>query len=322
MSKANPAGGVLGDMPKGQGETSVNASPRGQLAAELRRIKEESQLSFERLAARTNYSRSSLERFLNGKQLPTAVAVEQLAAVAEEDPRPLLELLSRAVAQAAPGSAIPSSGPMQTAALPPAEVNAPDARIDDRKGLGQIPRHKRFDRRRLLVVAGYVTGGALAGSLITGLLVPAPAPASSARPDGAAGASHSPRQEDPVPGSDDGHVKCESETCLRHDPQAMDCQWDARTAQVTWLRGMRIELRYSPACQAVWGRIEGGTIGDKVIIKDGRGVDLDAAIRFEHDTYTKMLAISPETPLKSVSVCGVIPRQRQMECAPHSEISP
>ncbi|WP_143664588.1 helix-turn-helix transcriptional regulator, partial [Streptomyces sp. NRRL B-24572] len=43
----------------------------------MRAVKERSGLSYGRLAAKTHYSRSSWERFLNGKQLPSRVAVEQ-----------------------------------------------------------------------------------------------------------------------------------------------------------------------------------------------------------------------------------------------------
>ncbi|MYT24965.1 helix-turn-helix domain-containing protein, partial [Streptomyces sp. SID7760] len=66
---------------------------------ELRRIKEAAQLSYNRLADKTHYSRSSWERFLNGKQIPSEVAVREFAAAAGTDPEPLLELLQRATAR-------------------------------------------------------------------------------------------------------------------------------------------------------------------------------------------------------------------------------
>ncbi|MFJ5776874.1 helix-turn-helix domain-containing protein [Streptomyces sp. NPDC093094] len=320
-------------MTKDRQEDPADVSPRDRLAAELRRIKEESQLSFERLAARTNYSRSSLERFLNGKQLPTAVAVEQLAAVTREDPAPLLDLLSRATAQTGASDAVPPGGQAHTVTPPPGEPEVSGTRTEAPPPLGAPRRHGSGWRRRT-VVAGYVLGGALAGSLLTGLLMDSSATsgepdgkgarqssASSASGEGADDAARVAGDKEPVP-PENVKVKCRSDTCLRHDPQAMECQWDATTARETWLRGMHIELRYSRACQAVWGRIEAGTVGDKVIIRDGRAFDLDATIRFEHDTYTKMLAVSKETPLSSISICGVIPRQKQMECVPHAKVSP
>ncbi|GAA2230395.1 hypothetical protein GCM10010232_15880 [Streptomyces amakusaensis] len=275
---------------------------RDQLLREMRRIRETAQLSFGRLAHRTHYSRSSWERFLNGKQLPTRVAVEQLAAVTGDDPEPLLALLKRATD--APADGAPAAG---------ATAGEPIGAEPVRPGRARFPAVPPAWRRRLGVV-GYVSLGAVLGSVATALLV---SDAMHGTPSGAPGgrdaaASGSPRmelKEEVI------RIGCRSDTCLRHDPQAKDCQWDATTTQATWLRGMHIQLRYSAACQSVWGRIEGGTVGDRVIIKDARGEELDATIRFENDTYTRMLAVSPEAPLAAMTVCGAIPRQREVACA-------
>ncbi|MFF7263596.1 helix-turn-helix domain-containing protein [Streptomyces sp. NPDC008159] len=51
------------------------------IAGEMRRLKKQSGLSFAKLAARTHYSRSSWERFLNGKKPVPREAVEQFASV-------------------------------------------------------------------------------------------------------------------------------------------------------------------------------------------------------------------------------------------------
>ncbi|SPF03250.1 helix-turn-helix domain-containing protein [Streptomyces sp. MA5143a] len=51
------------------------------IAGEMRRLKKQSGLSFAKLAARTHYSRSSWERFLNGKKPVPRDAVEQFASV-------------------------------------------------------------------------------------------------------------------------------------------------------------------------------------------------------------------------------------------------
>ncbi|KQX58951.1 MULTISPECIES: helix-turn-helix transcriptional regulator [unclassified Streptomyces] len=73
-------------------------TPWADLAAEMRRIKRSAELSYGQLAQRTHYSRSSWERFLNQKQLPTRIAVEQFAAASGQDPRPLLIRLERSLA--------------------------------------------------------------------------------------------------------------------------------------------------------------------------------------------------------------------------------
>ncbi|MFI8764740.1 helix-turn-helix domain-containing protein [Streptomyces sp. R-07] len=64
----------------------------------MRRIKCATELSYGKLAQRTHYSRSSWERFLNQKQLPSRVAVEEFAAAAGTDPGPLLLRLERSLA--------------------------------------------------------------------------------------------------------------------------------------------------------------------------------------------------------------------------------
>lgn len=71
---------------------------RDQLAEAMRGMKEEARLSYGKLAEKTHYSRSSWERFLNGKQLPTTVAVEEFAAATGADADVLLALLARATA--------------------------------------------------------------------------------------------------------------------------------------------------------------------------------------------------------------------------------
>ncbi|MFK0203851.1 helix-turn-helix domain-containing protein [Streptomyces lavendulae] len=59
---------------------------RRMLVTELRRLRARTGLSYVRLGRRTGYSRSSWERFLNGKQLPPRSAVEALARLAGADP--------------------------------------------------------------------------------------------------------------------------------------------------------------------------------------------------------------------------------------------
>ncbi|WP_432264018.1 helix-turn-helix domain-containing protein [Streptomyces griseoflavus] len=63
-----------------------------QLVVQLRRLKDRSGLSLTSLAARTDYSRSSWERCLNGKALPPRHAVEQLARITGTEPTRLLVL--------------------------------------------------------------------------------------------------------------------------------------------------------------------------------------------------------------------------------------
>lgn len=79
---------------------AVNADTpaRRRLVAELRRVKQESGLSFARLQAHTPYSRSSLERYVNGKLFPTRQAVAEIARACGADVGELLTMWDTAAA--------------------------------------------------------------------------------------------------------------------------------------------------------------------------------------------------------------------------------
>ncbi|QTZ93603.1 peptidoglycan-binding protein [Streptomyces auratus] len=62
------------------------------LVVQLRRLKDHSGLSLASLAAGTSYSKSSWERYLNGKKLPPREAVQELARVCGGDATRLLAL--------------------------------------------------------------------------------------------------------------------------------------------------------------------------------------------------------------------------------------
>ncbi|MFE4261855.1 helix-turn-helix domain-containing protein [Streptomyces sp. NPDC056883] len=85
-------------------------SREGRLVAELRRLKDRSGLSLAALAAKTGYSRSSWERYLNGKQPVPRGAVEQLARLCGADETRLVVLHEVAVQarRQAPAAPVPS----------------------------------------------------------------------------------------------------------------------------------------------------------------------------------------------------------------------
>ncbi|MFE0582421.1 DUF2690 domain-containing protein [Streptomyces sp. NPDC058874] len=308
---------------------------RDQLAEAMRGMKEEARFSYGKLAEKTHYSRSSWERFLNGKQLPTTVAVEEFAAATGADADVLLALLAKATAyeefraarqqQAAaphpapehaarPASTPRSSVPATTTgpANVPATAQAPQASSARPPRLREWRSHAR--------TAALVVAGALVGSIATVVIGGGPgggAAADSSRagaqPSGSAAGAQASSPRPPA---------CSADTCLRREPQAMDCHWDGTTVRETWLRGLKIQLRYSAACRAVWGRIENGTVGDSVTIKDKGGREESATIRVDNDTYTRMLAVSADAPPDSVIICGQIPRYQESECSPLGSVLP
>ncbi|MEV8585602.1 helix-turn-helix transcriptional regulator [Streptomyces sp. NPDC051180] len=126
--------------------------PWDRLAREMRQIKETSELSYAGLAQRTHYSRSSWERFLNRKQLPTRLVIEQFAHAAGQDPRPLLEQLDRCLRHAGNDRSCAS---VTGAAREPAVRTAPPGRLAP------------ADVRTLALVsaAGMVVGGVLTAAM-------------------------------------------------------------------------------------------------------------------------------------------------------------
>ncbi|MFJ5835090.1 helix-turn-helix domain-containing protein [Streptomyces sp. NPDC093089] len=132
-------------------------NPWDRLTEEMRRIKESSELSYAGLAQRTHYSRSSWERFLNRKQLPTRLVIEQFARAAGQDPGPLLEQLDHCLRDSRPDrSPGASSGPGSTGSAPaPGHAPAP--------GTAAPARLAPADLRALALVsaAGMVLGGVL-----------------------------------------------------------------------------------------------------------------------------------------------------------------
>ncbi|MFV5998583.1 helix-turn-helix domain-containing protein [Streptomyces sp. NPDC056231] len=310
-------------------------SGREQLASEMRRLKEKSGLSYGRLAAQTHYSRSSWERFLNGKQLPTTVAVEEFATAMGADAGSLLDLLERATeamdADEDPGPDPDPAPDPSVQAVPEGELIPPGLPLGP-SGRGRLSPFRNGKERGWnahVRRAGLIGAGALIGSLITlvaistGVVRGVPAASRSPKAQGGSSASiasNLSRQSRPSP--QNARPGCSEDTCLRRDPQAMDCQWDATTARETWLRGMHIELRYSEACGSVWGRVENGAVGDSVIIKDKYGLELSATIRVDRDTYTSMLAVTSEAPPGTVAVCGTIPKYHARECSPDGTVDP
>ncbi|MET9452889.1 peptidoglycan-binding protein [Streptomyces cinerochromogenes] len=74
------------------------------LVVELRRLKDHSGLSLKSLQAKTPFSSSSWERYLNGKAPPPQAAIEALARMAGADVAPLLVLWEEAARRSAAGA--------------------------------------------------------------------------------------------------------------------------------------------------------------------------------------------------------------------------
>lgn len=233
------------------------------LIAALRELRAGAGLSLAALAERTAYSKSSWERYLNGKSLPPRQAVRELCRLANEPDGRLLALWEitesqwsgRAVARAAAPDADESSRPHPPEAPPPA-------------GTG-----RRLGGSRLLVVlasAYTVIVGGVAALLF--LLLP----------DSEA------REDEPLPASIPFSLapQCHGAACEGRDPMRLICGVGPDTlAAHRTATGAHVELRHSKKCGASWVRAWGTEVGDRLDVTAG-GPTHGVRVRNKDDAAT------------------------------------
>lgn len=265
-----------------------------EFTALMRRRIERSGVSIAALADATGYSRSSWERYLNGRLLPPKHAVVALAELTGTEPSHLTtmwELTERAWsrAEARHDTTIQSRLVAEARAAlgefgPPPELG--DPRRDARQGR----------RGALLFVIGTVLAVlALAGAtLLLGGRGSAPAQA-GAPSSSSLSASPSLQAQGDLPSG----VECSGASCTGQDPETMGCGGKyARTAASTWVGGAYLEMRYSRTCGAVWARISAAAPGDTVTVTGGSGSER-TSIGEDAAAYTPMLAVSGPAQAKA-----------------------
>ncbi|MFF4758958.1 helix-turn-helix domain-containing protein [Streptomyces sp. NPDC001292] len=313
------------------------------LAGTLRGLRARTGLSLAGLADKTQYSKSSWERYLNGKTVPPRQAVEALCALAGEDPgRPLaLWELAEAVWSGRAGRPPRPAPPTARAELPvprpasppdPAEAGpmksgtaqplgdhtagpAEDGAAAPSASLGAASEATGHAARRLphpRVHRELVVGGlcGLAAVAVAAALVAA----------GAFGAGHWQRGGSPatsaltVPAS----PGCEGGGCTGKNPESYGCDV---TPPPTTLRQQAfpgrtvVKIRHGAACHAVWARIDLGEVGDRVEIRMPGHAPLSAEVKDEYDAKgslsTPMIALGRAGP-DGVSACLV--REKERRC--------
>ncbi|MEV6765034.1 peptidoglycan-binding protein [Streptomyces sp. NPDC051105] len=158
--------------------------PNGRrLVQELRRLKDHSGLTLQLLQAKTPFSGSSWERYLNGKALPPAAAVEALAGLTDADASRLLALRHAAQESGAmperPHRDRVAETAHQQAAAPSGPASA--ARV----GLGESRDHDQRPERMHWVALSIVGGALLVSAVVSGWLI-ADRPNAASRPSGSA----------------------------------------------------------------------------------------------------------------------------------------
>ncbi|MFE5594005.1 DUF2690 domain-containing protein [Streptomyces sp. NPDC056549] len=262
------------------------------LAGELLALKKASGSSFVQLSEKTHYAKSSWERWVNGKQFPPRDAVERLARLCGTDPAPLLALWAEEDARR---SAAPES---EGGAEAGAEGEAEDG-VEDGAEVAPEAGAAATRRRRVLwasvVLAVLLVAGAISYAALSGSGEPPAAPR--------------PKPVVTVAGPATG---CTLTACEGRDPKKMNCGADAVTVRTGSIpKDLVIELRYSRACKAAWGRISFAQVGATVVVNNSDGAAQADVVHFDRDVYTPLIAAPDDG---SVWVCAALPKDVRRSC--------
>ncbi|MCK7621737.1 XRE family transcriptional regulator [Streptomyces sp. RS10V-4] len=303
------------------------------LIDQLRACKDRSGLSLASLAERTLHSKSSWERYLNGKAFPPQEAVTSLGRQVGADAARLAalwELADRAWSGrhvSEPPSAAPPAAPdqpTQTPASPdptasphpagssptgapphpPGSLAPPSPPQPPGSAAGPPPRRRRprlpamtrlrpRAARRAVLVG---TAAALA-ALIVSVVVIRWEPASHASPGTAARPATTTGTE-----SKALETHCFQESCRGADPKTSGCAGDAWTAALTRVHDVYLELRYSDSCKAAWARISWGTPGDIAKVMADNGASYQEHVRYDTDVYSPMVAAEASSQARACAI--------------------
>ncbi|MEU3980428.1 DUF2690 domain-containing protein [Streptomyces sp. NPDC026672] len=219
------------------------------LAEGLRELRKRTGLSMAALAGRTPYSKSSWERYLNGKQLAPRRAVEALCAMADEPAGRLMAWWELAD-QEWSGRALRTAPP-----APPADADGRlgGGRLSDGRRGGGTPSGSSGGRgpgrrRRALVAAVCVL--ALAAALWA--LIPTTRTGDATKRAAVPSARSAPA--------------CRSGACSGRDPETMGCAMPGQVRDVGTRRrastGALLAFRFSTRCHAAWALLWNTHVGD------------------------------------------------------------
>lgn len=301
-----------------------------EFATQLRRLVDKSGLSIAAVADRTGYSKTSWERYLNGRLLAPKGAIMALAEVTGTNPLHLTtmwELSERAwsrsemrhdmtmeairITQArdaladtggfvapvagprgrpGPQYAGPDRPPHGAPQGPPPTPGPPVPAPSGPSGQGG----GRGRRRTVVFVAALV--GALvviAGAVFLTDLGGGEKEKTAAPP--------SPKPTTSAPELPAG-VKCAGDDCTGEDPELMGCGGEfAETANTATVGTAVVEVRYSETCGVAWARITQAAPGDTVEIAadEGDGKPQTGTVNADKDAYTPMVAVSTAEEAKA-----------------------
>lgn len=268
---------------------------QARLAAALRELRTRTGLSLAALAAKTAFSKSSWERYLNGRTLPPRAAVRDLCRLAGEPDSRCLALWEIAESEWSGRGAGAAQASSPVTALAEAPVGAPVAEPvappDPAAAGDEAPTQtaRRGGHRGVAAVAVLASVCAVAvGGVTVALLL---LPRQSAEPRPAAAATSAPGPH------------CRGSSCEGRNPMAMYCAASPDTlATRHTAAGAWLELRHSKECGTSWARMWGTRVGDRIeLTADGRvrGAEVENAVDADGFVYTPMAVTRPGTVLRT-----------------------
>jgi hypothetical protein len=250
---------------------------RARLVCRLRELKDATGLSLAALAARSTFSKSSWERYLNGRTLPPDQAVRELCRLAGEPEGRCLALWELAESEWSGRAAAPPPGPQIPRTSP--APRPPVAPRDERAG----------GRGRLMAVLASLCALAAGGLSVALVLL--------------AGQSTEPRPAPPSPSVP--APRCRGSACEGGSPMLMKCGTDPLTlASHRTSTGAHLELRYSARCGAGWARMWSTRIGDRLELEAAGGgrphtAGITDGLAAQSYVYTPMTAARSGTVLRA-----------------------
>jgi transcriptional regulator with XRE-family HTH domain len=264
------------------------ASDVRHLVAELRALKDRAGLSLATLGRRTPYSKSSWERYLNGKALPPQHAVTSLGKLADADPARLMalwELANTAWHHHESGDADGARDADDVHDRPSEESTPVTQRAPAAQAGEPTSVRRRFGGRQ--VIRTVVALAAVVGLSVSLYSVFGRQSGAHTDRDGTVGKAAPTRQLD---------VNCFADSCAGKNPGQAGCGGDAWTAALSKVAGVYVELRYSDACKAAWSRISWGHPGDIARVVGEGGRTYQNKVHYDTDTFSAMVAApSPST---------------------------
>ncbi|WP_432431148.1 helix-turn-helix domain-containing protein [Streptomyces hygroscopicus] len=249
---------------------SYRASPEAvrQLAHELRRYRDRTELSVASLAAKSGYSRSSWHRYFGGRVLPPWEAVDALGRLAGAD-RGRLRVMWEAAADAwAETRSLREASASDSIDAPARREDASGGRRALSSPTGRRGGHS--SERRRVAAAGVVLGVVIFLAVMVAFGYRSHRVGSDGPPPGAPpGAPAWPWALDrKAAGSRTG---CGAAGCPGLDPYRHGCDRDAVTVHRLRAAGRTLSLRWSPSCGASWAEVQPaqGTSQLRIATDDG-----------------------------------------------------